>query len=54
MLDMKREVKRGYTCSICVKGINEKRFIPDFKFEKPLSTPGKGVESGLIFKGMNN
>ena len=47
MLDMKREVKRGYTCSICVKGINEKRFIPDFKFEKPLSTPGKRAQKLL-------
>jgi len=31
MLDMKREVKREYTCSIYVKGINAERFIPDSK-----------------------
>jgi len=42
MLDMKREVKRGYTCSICVKGINEKTYIPDSKIlEAALNTWGK-------------
>jgi len=56
MLDMKREVKRGYTCSIYVKGINAERFTPDSKIGEAAFNTWKKELKKLFYniQKMNN
>ena len=53
---MKREVKRGYTCSIYVKGINAERFTPDSKIGEAAFNTWKKELKKLFYniQKMNN